>query len=352
MPAPAPQATRGADDDWAASLGSDEPAPVLQPAAVPPPAATPVAPSPAPAQPGLSIDEVRDRWSRIRQTVRATSRRIEALLASADPFQIDAETLTLVAAYDFHRDGLNKDDTRKVIEEVVAQVLGRPYRVRCVNQEEARGLGPAPTPVAPNPPPVAPTVGAVPDPSPAPAPTANLPAPVLSGAADELPPWSEPESAPAPPPVQAVRATETAPAPAPTRPQAHHVRETAIPAASVGVDERYFSALRNLFNAEEIRTEGGEFPRPRQGACVLPGDRDSPRTCSITAQASAPQRSARSSNVVGSARSATSGSPPGTIVRRAIGLPSAVATIASSGVCQRMMNGWPGGACGSSMRAP
>ncbi|MFN8513142.1 MAG: hypothetical protein U0232_06610 [Thermomicrobiales bacterium] len=68
--------------------------------------------------------------------VRATSRRIEALLASADPLQIDDETLTLVAAYDFHRDGLNKDDTRKVIEEVVAEVLGHPYRVRCVNQED------------------------------------------------------------------------------------------------------------------------------------------------------------------------------------------------------------------------
>jgi chromosomal replication initiation ATPase DnaA len=208
----------------------------------------------------VSLDEVRDRWSRIRQTVRASSRRIEALLASVDPFQIDDETLTLMAAYDFHRDGLNKDDTRKVIEEVVGQVLGRPYHVRCVNQEEARSLSPAPAQVAPIAPPVAPTVAAAPAPPPAPSP----PVPTPNVAADGPPPWSDPDSAPAPP-TQTVRATETAPAPAPTRPQAHHIRETAMPAARTGVDERYIGALRNLFNAEEMRSESGEFPRPGQG---------------------------------------------------------------------------------------
>ena len=255
-PAPAPQAARDPDDDWAASLGSDEPAPVLPTAAVPAPVAAAAAPPPAPAQPRLGLDEVRDRWSRIRQMVRATSRRIEALLASADPLQIDDETLTLVAAYDFHRDGLNKDDTRKVIEEVVTAVLGHPYRVRCVNQEEARSLGPVPAPVAPAPP-VAPPLAAVP----APQPVAPSPAPAV--VADDSPPWSDPEPAPAPPPVQPTRAAETAPAPAQTRPQAHHIREAATPAANAGVDERYISALRNLFNAQEIRAEGGDFPRPR-----------------------------------------------------------------------------------------
>jgi hypothetical protein len=192
--------------------------------------------------------------------VKASSRRIEALLASADPFQIDDETLTLVAAYDFHRDGLNKDDTRKVIEEVITQVLGRPYRVRCVNQSEAQEMGPglasvptAAAPVAPAP------IAAVPAP-PTPAPSGPTP-PITAD--DEPPPWSESEPAPAPPPVRAARTTESAPDPAPTRPQAHHIRETAAPAVPAGVDERYISALRNLFNAEEIRSESVEFPRPR-----------------------------------------------------------------------------------------
>jgi hypothetical protein len=33
--------------------------------------------------------------------------------------------------------------------------------------------------------------------------------------------------------------------------------------APAGVDERYIGALRNLFNAEEVRAESVEFPRPR-----------------------------------------------------------------------------------------
>ena len=161
-PAPVQVAAQSGDDDWSASLMSDAPAPSLTPAAAP------VTPTPAPATPAparISIEEVHGHWSRIRQMVRASSRRIEALLASADPLLIDAETLTLVAAYDFHRDGLNKDDTRKVIEEVIAQVLGNPYRLHCVNQEEARAMpaasfappAPAPEVAAPPPPvPVAP----------------------------------------------------------------------------------------------------------------------------------------------------------------------------------------------------
>jgi DNA polymerase-3 subunit gamma/tau len=255
-PDPAPQATRTADDDWAASLVSDEPAPT--PEAVAPAPAVP--PAPAPAQPSISLDEVRDRWSRIRQTVRASSRQIEALLASADPFQIDDETLTLAAPYDFHRDRINKDDARKVIEEVVAQILGRPYHVRCVNQEEARSLGPAPASVAPTPPPPSPPGAAAPAPPPMPAPTMSAPTP--SPVADDPPPWSDPEPVPTPA-VQPGHATEVTPVPAPTRPQAHHIRETAASPARAGVDERYISALRNLFNAEEIRVEGGQLPRLR-----------------------------------------------------------------------------------------
>jgi hypothetical protein len=175
------------------------------------------------------------------------------LLASADPFQIDGEALTLVAAYDFHRDGLNKEDTRKVIEEVVAQVLGRPYRVHCVNQEEARNLGPAPVPAAP--------VAAA---TPAPAPIApGRPAPAPAASPEEPPPWSAPEPAPASPPVQATRPAGQAPAAAPSRPQAHHVRETPVPAADGGGTERYIGALRNIFTVEEIQPGNGELPRPR-----------------------------------------------------------------------------------------
>ena len=47
-------------------------------------------------------------------------------------------TLTLVAAYEFHRTGLNKEDTKRVIEEVLAQVLNGPYSLACITQAEVR----------------------------------------------------------------------------------------------------------------------------------------------------------------------------------------------------------------------
>ncbi len=90
-----------------------------------------------------TLDQVRVAWPRVRQVLRATSRRAEALLASADPIRIDGETLTLVAAYDFHRDAINHDSIRPLVDEAVSHVLDRPLNVWAINQEQA-GIVPAP----------------------------------------------------------------------------------------------------------------------------------------------------------------------------------------------------------------
>ena len=69
------------------------PAPVTPPT----PAAAPPAQQTA-ALPDIPLEQLHELWPRIRQGVRAINRRIEALLASTNPYMVSEGTLTLVAA--------------------------------------------------------------------------------------------------------------------------------------------------------------------------------------------------------------------------------------------------------------
>ena len=86
---------------------------------------------------GLDVERLVDLWPRIRQDVKAVNRRIEALLSSIDPALVDGERITLAAAYEFHRDKLNTDEVRVVVEEAIARVVGRRVRVWCLLRGEA-----------------------------------------------------------------------------------------------------------------------------------------------------------------------------------------------------------------------
>lgn len=186
------------------------PSPIGQPAPAPAPA-NGLAPTGGPsngAGAGLDLERLADLWPRVRQDVKAVNRRIEALLSSIDPASVNGEHITLVAAYEFHRDKLNTDDVRLVVEDAIGRLAGQPVRVRCLLRAE---LGAVQTPPLP----------------PESAPTADL---------------TGPSPAPAPPsPSPASLAVNDAPAEyAPTDDDA---------------DERRLQAAKNIFDAEEIDLE-------------------------------------------------------------------------------------------------
>ncbi|MGN6812948.1 MAG: DNA polymerase III subunit gamma/tau [Thermomicrobiales bacterium] len=205
-------------------------------AAPAPPAPTPEPPANAPqsAMPNLSIERVHELWPRLRQGVRAINRRIEALLASADPYSVHDGVLTLVATYPFHRDKLNQEDCRAIVEEVIAQVFGAPYRLACVTQED---LGDSAPPTA------APAqAGMVATTAPVPAPVANRVDNEPPAPADDEPPWE-----PGEPPI------EHRPAPRRAANGARPPVQASALANTPGADERYLNAVRNIFNAIEVK---------------------------------------------------------------------------------------------------
>jgi DNA polymerase-3 subunit gamma/tau len=93
---------------------------------------------------GLSVEQLVDLWPRIRQDVKAVNRRIEALLSSIDPEVVQGSQITLVAAYPFHRDKLNTDEVRAVVEGTISRLIGSPVTVTCVMRGATSTATPAP----------------------------------------------------------------------------------------------------------------------------------------------------------------------------------------------------------------
>jgi DNA polymerase-3 subunit gamma/tau len=155
----------------------------------------------APPIDGLHLEAMVDAWPRIRADVKAVNRRIEALLQQIDPVAIAGNRVTLVSPYEFHRNRVNTDEVRLVIEEVISRIFKEKVTVSCVTRDEATTLAPS---------------------QPAPRPVAE---PVAA---------SRPEPSPVNEPVKAP----------PSAPEAE-------PAPSFEDDERTFQAVKNIFDAEE-----------------------------------------------------------------------------------------------------
>jgi DNA polymerase-3 subunit gamma/tau len=89
----------------------------------------------------FSIERLVDIWPRVRADVKSLDRRTEALLMEIDPVDITADEIVLAAAYEFHRDKLNEDDRRALVESVIGRRVGRTIRVSCVLRSEYAPAG-------------------------------------------------------------------------------------------------------------------------------------------------------------------------------------------------------------------
>jgi hypothetical protein len=79
-----------------------------------------------------AIEALLELWPNIRADIKSLDRRIEALLGEVDPVDVTDEEVILAASYEFHRDKVNEDERRAIVEQVIARRLGRSVRVQCV----------------------------------------------------------------------------------------------------------------------------------------------------------------------------------------------------------------------------
>jgi len=123
------------------------PSPVSTPAAGPAPAgeppATPVT-SPDPEAPDVSLEQLRDAWTRsVLPAVQERSIPVATLLSEATPTELDANTLTLAfpSGADFHRKQVDEPRNLTLVRDALYEVTGRRLAVATTLAEGGEGNG-------------------------------------------------------------------------------------------------------------------------------------------------------------------------------------------------------------------
>jgi len=176
----------------------------------------------------LSLEVIVDLWSKIRADVKSVNRRIEALLQQVDPVTIDENVIVLTSPYEFHRNRVNSDEVRQVIEEVISRLVQRRVQISCVTREEASALVGSVSQTA---------LTSAESPS-----STGLGATALQGAAPSIP--QRPDS-------DAANAPGDATKPVSSEAPSDDLADSPSTVSTLEDDERRIQAVKNIFDAEE-----------------------------------------------------------------------------------------------------
>lgn len=79
------------------------------------------------------MDEV--SWKKILAEVKPLSVTVAGLLSSAKPLSLKGSDLKLGVYYKFHKDKLEETKTKKMLENIALNVLGKDIRIECCLEE-------------------------------------------------------------------------------------------------------------------------------------------------------------------------------------------------------------------------
>lgn len=80
----------------------------------------------------LGLDEILEKWPNVLAGVRPLNHSVEALLRATRPIKVSDSMLTIEVFYQFHKEQLEMEKCRRVVEEVAEKVLGTPVKLKCV----------------------------------------------------------------------------------------------------------------------------------------------------------------------------------------------------------------------------
>ena len=99
---------------------------------------TPITPiSSASSNEGLTLNEVERMWPQVIELVKAKRMSLSLYLAEAEPAEVEGSVIVLglPSEFRFHKETLEKELNKQVIEDAFAQALGKKVRVQCVVTE-------------------------------------------------------------------------------------------------------------------------------------------------------------------------------------------------------------------------
>lgn len=79
-----------------------------------------------------------EMWREVMKRTKEKNHSIEALLRATRPMEISGDVLKIEVFYQFHKERIESDSYRKIVEDVVTQVLGKPARIVCFLSESPK----------------------------------------------------------------------------------------------------------------------------------------------------------------------------------------------------------------------
>lgn len=87
-----------------------------------------------------SVGPIEHRWQEILLGVRPKNHSVEALLRATRPISYVEDVLTLEVFYKFHKDQLETEKCRSIVEEVTSHLIGRPVKLKCILGERPKKI--------------------------------------------------------------------------------------------------------------------------------------------------------------------------------------------------------------------
>ncbi len=79
-----------------------------------------------------SLQAIISKWGDLLEGVKPLNHSVEALLKAARPLKMDKGFLVLEVFYKFHKERLDSDKCRSIVEEVASSLLGNQVRIKCI----------------------------------------------------------------------------------------------------------------------------------------------------------------------------------------------------------------------------
>jgi len=79
----------------------------------------------------VDVKRIRDLWPKVLSAVRPHNHSVEAFLRASRPKAVVGNKLVLEVFYQFHKDRLEDERNRVVVEKGLVEVLGQKYKIFC-----------------------------------------------------------------------------------------------------------------------------------------------------------------------------------------------------------------------------
>jgi len=87
---------------------------------------------------GNGLNVIVDRWEDLLTGVRPLNHSVEALLRASRPLKMEGQFLTLEVFYKFHKERLETEKCRSIVEEIASQIMETPVKLKCILGEKKK----------------------------------------------------------------------------------------------------------------------------------------------------------------------------------------------------------------------